>query len=901
MTASNSNTTAISRQPSCATFPSEIDAPDGPLPHLGHLGVGESIQVAQHQCETHLDVTRCVLAIGIRATNLGLKQIPVGFHLTVQIGDAGRQTAYSPVQVDQGIVEWNVTIQLPSDLTWKVRLSIYVTFESTTMPGHGDLLHTLEVSAGDLLDRCDESLPIVFQPQAGEIVSSCTSVLITARKILGDEDPVGLSHAVPTTSDETCTVFTMIEAGHTPLVRLQQDTATIIDSSTSKVIATRLCATCSTLTSSQIYVGKILFFDIPPSLGRRGCNLCELIHGVYTLVRGRIFRYAVNPPNIELHKTTPTHALRLEILSIEVASPNPGVWNEPAGHVCNPIVANTSITDTWYGNTVKQQLYFRDLQSSDECALARHAPVTTTWVDTTFQIHGVLSTWADLALARRWVRECVEEHRDCGATPPMAAAIVLHASTRFIDVHLKRLVQITDIIGAPVEYVALSYVWGGDHQTLTTSRNLEIFSRRLPIDTDPANRLPKTVRDAMLVTRALGYRFLWVDALCILQDSPADMAVQLPQMGRIYSLAVTTIVARGSTSSDYGIPGVSIPRNQILGANTEVLVNRSLGVGCWDVLTDASEEMDEREATSSQRKLYVWRGWTFQEQLMSTRTLEFNPKRMAFWCDRKRPQRETGYPLRPRWFDIRKFKYALRELQQMNPSPAPHTPKGGSSDRIAALWQSLRENYSARAFSYSTDRLNAILGTTNMLREISGDIDSDGHNHTHLHAELLWYVDPGCAARDPAPGGMFPSWSWLSMWPVSWPSCGKPVTGTTVRLAGNSTCRDDFSLVIEGPSLTLGLVDTPNSRRGQALARPDGAMTRIELRFDLPQAAGLIVECVPLAETNFGMIPEVGVLLLQFVGPHYVRLGIGSVPEYGGQLTERMNWGGAERKVMVCR
>ncbi|RYP52324.1 hypothetical protein DL769_010698 [Monosporascus sp. CRB-8-3] len=82
---------------------------------------------------------------------------------------------------------------------------------------------------------------------------------------------------------------------------------------------------------------------------------------------------------------------------------------------------------------------------------------------------------------------------------------LLHATTRFIDVRLRRLVQLDEIFSAsPVEFIALSYVWGKDYQLRTLSGNLATFRVQLPgSEAGPDETLPKTIEDAILVTRAL--------------------------------------------------------------------------------------------------------------------------------------------------------------------------------------------------------------------------------------------------------------------------------------------------------------------------------------------------------------------------------------------------------------
>lgn len=82
---------------------------------------------------------------------------------------------------------------------------------------------------------------------------------------------------------------------------------------------------------------------------------------------------------------------------------------------------------------------------------------------------------------------------------------------------------------------------------MTTLATIDAFTRRLPTST-----LPKTIQDAIKVTQKLGLRYLWVDAFCIVQDSPKDLAKEIDAMGTTYNQATITIAAIGAASVEDG-------------------------------------------------------------------------------------------------------------------------------------------------------------------------------------------------------------------------------------------------------------------------------------------------------------------------------------------------------------
>jgi hypothetical protein len=108
-----------------------------------------------------------------------------------------------------------------------------------------------------------------------------------------------------------------------------------------------------------------------------------------------------------------------------------------------------------------------------------------------------------------------------------------------------RRVQLQDVKGTnDSPYCALSYSWGQGHQYLLTSHNIDEFQKEIYV-----SNLPKTFRDAVKVARGVGYRYLWADALCIVQDGPdspladQDWMDQTGKTSDTFGNAVVTISA----------------------------------------------------------------------------------------------------------------------------------------------------------------------------------------------------------------------------------------------------------------------------------------------------------------------------------------------------------------------
>jgi hypothetical protein len=193
---------------------------------------------------------------------------------------------------------------------------------------------------------------------------------------------------------------------------------------------------------------------------------------------------------------------------------------------------------------------------------------------------------------------------------------------RVIDVHRRV------VIRAPRDcrYFALSYVWGVQEMLEATGlKPVTLQSADLALDANgvqlPA-ALPRTIADALDLTSELGYNYLWVDALCIIQDQDQKAKhLHLSRMDAVYSAATLTIVAGSGRHADVGLPGV-YGNVRISGQYVETVKGRKLAA----MLPSYSDVENSRSL--------VWnsRGWTLQEKLLSKRVLLFTDSQVYYKC-----------------------------------------------------------------------------------------------------------------------------------------------------------------------------------------------------------------------------------------------------------------------------
>jgi Heterokaryon incompatibility protein (HET) len=155
---------------------------------------------------------------------------------------------------------------------------------------------------------------------------------------------------------------------------------------------------------------------------------------------------------------------------------------------------------------------------------------------------------ASFNIAKDWLTECVQNHVNCRFRTFDLAAL----PSRLLDVDLgpnSETVRVEDTVelGFGVQYLALSHCWGSVATIKLTSKSLERCYFSISVD-----ELPKTFRDAVSITRRLGFRYLWIDSLCIIQDLEKDWKCESAKMGSIYRNSTCCIAAVAARDSEGG-------------------------------------------------------------------------------------------------------------------------------------------------------------------------------------------------------------------------------------------------------------------------------------------------------------------------------------------------------------
>ncbi|KAH7068234.1 heterokaryon incompatibility protein-domain-containing protein [Paraphoma chrysanthemicola] len=227
------------------------------------------------------------------------------------------------------------------------------------------------------------------------------------------------------------------------------------------------------------------------------------------------------------------------------------------------------------------------------------------------------SEWIDVDIMRRWVRMCVDGHGE--------ACSQQHLIERLGVVYPARLVDVLDMClveaHADMEYITLSYVWGIQPFFKSMKENVEKLYVKNTLTQGNEIVLPKTIKHAMEVVRILGERYIWIDALCIVQDDEAGKDAEIRNMGGIYARSKFTIVAAGGEHADAGLDGLRGTCGPLRGFQQRVL---DVGDG-MQIIQRAGAKVDESR--------WWHRAWTLQEHFFSSRRLVFGQEIVGWDCE----------------------------------------------------------------------------------------------------------------------------------------------------------------------------------------------------------------------------------------------------------------------------
>ncbi|MCJ1325068.1 hypothetical protein MMC10_001730 [Thelotrema lepadinum] len=273
----------------------------------------------------------------------------------------------------------------------------------------------------------------------------------------------------------------------------------------------------------------------------------------------------------------------------------------------------------------------------------------------------------------------------------------------------------------------------------------------------PFEALPATFRDAIAVVRRLGYRYLWIDSLCIVQDSKDDWASESIRMQHYYKYSVLTIAADDATGDHEGV--LSAPRKSDTTLATIPFHTKRTKALCYISVRKTVEFPGQLPKSTHLSK----RAWTLQEDLLAPRTLHFSSEYLAWECQ---GHRVTEMDLTPRVADDTELylitkRFFLRPEASAGCAVVRNYPAYALQFEPLRRWYNILDEYLMRELSFEGDRPIAILGVAQEIQAQTGMTYLSGLWQEDLLLGLLWQVD-GRGKRSGV-GLRVPSWSWASV------------------------------------------------------------------------------------------------------------------------------------------
>ncbi|KAF2707176.1 HET-domain-containing protein [Pleomassaria siparia CBS 279.74] len=369
-------------------------------------------------------------------------------------------------------------------------------------------------------------------------------------------------------------------------------------------------------------------------------------------------------------------------------------------------------------------------------------------------------------LIQQWVSGCTSSHENCGKGHARESYVPSRLMLIGPSGHLWNLhVIATDGPTLDDKYIALSYQWGQHNQFRLLSSNMDQLRSGLPI-----SDLPKTFRDTIEVARVLSVQYIWIDALCIMQDSPEDWRIESVRMRDVYANSYCTVAASWAADPTWGL----FHERKVEDYRPTIVKTKWTSEVHADLETLSLFEDDAWNKQVTRSPLHK-RGWALQERFLSPRILYFTMVQMLWECDSSRKcelfpdksPREYSYPgIRPErlhtWFSPLASDDYRRGIVKRTSSEIAKS-KRDDTHKFYNAWVNVIGTYSSCNITMAKDKLVAVGGLAEQFQELSGDDFLAGLWRSQIFTGLTWRVVNSLDSKAKLKEYRAPTWSWASV------------------------------------------------------------------------------------------------------------------------------------------
>jgi hypothetical protein len=407
-----------------------------------------------------------------------------------------------------------------------------------------------------------------------------------------------------------------------------------------------------------------------------------------------------------------------------------------------------------------------------------------------------------LDLACKWLNTCYFSHNGCSTnhkTIPRLPTRVIDLGSSFESIPV-----LYDTRGAKGHWVTLSHCWGKEQPLKTTSQSLHAHQSGIPVLS-----IPRLFQDAIYITRVLKLRYLWIDSLCIIQDSQVDWRTESADMGRIYSDSVLTIASYTTSSSKESLFDPTLTARWFKTPTVCIPCQSSQHNLKGSLLLQFDYQQDYQDHGPLAN-----RAWALQEDVLSTRVLKWTAQQLRWQC--RTMECTESYPdgyYGDAGVNHGRFISLAAEALASRRSSERLQNRPTSELFARNLWYNMIEDFASRGITYETDKYAATAGIAQEVARHTGFNYRAGLWLEDLHFGLLWYL-PRVGKKTTA--YVAPSWSWASINPaptLGWKSalCFQSVRAKIKQhlvdfLSIETTCvnSDTYSQVTSGTLVVRG-------------------------------------------------------------------------------------------------
>jgi len=300
-----------------------------------------------------------------------------------------------------------------------------------------------------------------------------------------------------------------------------------------------------------------------------------------------------------------------------------------------------------------------------------------------------------------------------------------------------------------IHYAVLSHRWGGVHPFQLTTENIQDLTKKIEF-----LKLGLTFRHAVIATKflpdELNVRYIWIDSLCIIQNSKEDKDKEIPKMGLIYRNALICLAAKFGKDGRAGL---------FRKRNAQSLQSHMVRPE-WDEKGRTFACEDRRPEQTMLESSDIGKcAWCFQEAILAPRILHFSVQQFFWECSTLTLNEAypKGIPKRG----------SFRKTISLD-SWTWHQP-GANGDRETEqyrIWDSMVQRYSQCQMSENSDKLVAIGSLALSLQNRLHGIDTyvAGLWSSQLAQALVWKLidcDSGPGIHKSKPWRAL-SWSWAA-------------------------------------------------------------------------------------------------------------------------------------------